>query len=87
MDKSLDLQLRELYIRALRLHRQAEALPPDGLLAALSIDSVSMLEISIGVEAKYGIEIAPDDLTANLLDSFEVLARYITDKQAASTIG
>ncbi|WP_412530070.1 acyl carrier protein [Burkholderia lata] len=87
MAESLDLQLRELYIRALRLHRRAETLPPDGLLAALSIDSVSMLEISIGVEAKYGIEIDPDDLSANLLDSFDALARYIRDKQAASTIG
>ncbi|MCQ0029897.1 phosphopantetheine-binding protein [Burkholderia glumae] len=86
MAESLDFQLRELYIRALRLHRRAETLPPDGLLAALSIDSVSMLEISICVETKYDIEIDPDDLSANLLDSFEVLARYVTDKQAAPAI-
>ncbi|HEX7635956.1 MAG TPA: acyl carrier protein [Noviherbaspirillum sp.] len=83
MAEVLDLQLRELYVRALRLHVKPVDLPRENLLSCLDIDSVKAVEILINIETTFGIEIDPEQLSAGILDSFEGLARYVAAKQSA----
>ena len=83
MAEVLDLQLRELYVRALRLHVKPVDIPRENLLSCLDIDSVKAVEILINIETTFGIEIDPEQLSAGILDSFEGLARYVAAKQSA----
>lgn len=82
MAEVLDLQLRELYVRALRLHVKPVDLPREDLLSRLDIDSVKAVEILINIETAFGIEVDPEQLSAGILDSFEGLARYVAAKQS-----
>jgi acyl carrier protein len=78
MSSVSEIELRQLYVQALRLHIAPEDLPNHGLLASLRIDSVSIMEIVIGLEAKYGVELDLGQLSLAAFDSFEDLSRHLS---------
>jgi acyl carrier protein len=73
-----EIELRQLYVQALRLHIAPQNLPNEGLLASLHIDSVSIMEIVIGIETRYGVELDLGRLSLSVFDSFENLSRHLS---------
>lgn len=85
MKSSIEDELREIYVKALRLHCRPEDLPRCSLIAALDIDSISALEILVSVETAYSIEFSAESLSAKTLDSFETLAGCIAATRSADS--
>ena len=79
-----EIELRQLYVQALRLHIAPQDLPNEGLLASLHIDSVSIMEIVIRIEATYGVELDLGQLSLTVFDSFEDLSRHLSAESTLS---
>lgn len=82
MRTELIQRLRQIYVRALRLHMRPDQLPDDELRDRLGIDSVMVMEILITVETDFGIEIDNTHLTVQTLNSFEAFATYLLGNHA-----
>ena len=81
MKELVEFQLRELFVRSLRLHVKPSDLPQDNLLTRLAINSISTMEILINIETKFDIEFDLDRMPTDILDSLDGLAQYIVAKQ------
>lgn len=61
------------------------------LIETLGLTSIDALEILVGVEGEFGIEIHDEDLSINLVSSFAALEQYVARrleaKAAAATAG
>lgn len=53
------------------------------LIETLGLTSIDALEILVGVEGEFGIEIHDEDLSINLISSFEALQDYVQTRLAA----
>jgi acyl carrier protein len=84
MSSVSQIELRQLYVEALRLHVAPQDLPNEGLLASLHIDSVSIMEIAIGIETRYGVELDLGRLSLAVFDSFEDLSRHLSAESTLS---
>ena len=57
-----------------------EQLKTEDLNETLALTSVDSLELLIRIEGEFDIEIDDEDLSRNLLQSFETLESYVTGK-------
>lgn len=53
------------------------------LIETLGLTSIDALEILVGVEGEFGIEIHDEDLSINLISSFAALQDYVQTRLAA----
>jgi len=81
MDELLELEIKELIVEALQLEgvRPADI---DGdaplFVEGLGLDSIDALELTIALERRYEIKIAPDDArNRDLFRSVRALAAYV----------
>ncbi|KLU73010.1 MAG: hypothetical protein RHS_1252 [Robinsoniella sp. RHS] len=63
------------------LEIQPSQIVGEDLIEELGINSVDALEIFVWIENIFEIQIADDELNANLLGSIEYLAEYISSKK------
>lgn len=56
--------------------------PEDGDLIAAGMDSMAVMQLVVAVEDRYGIELAPEDLTKENLATPVTLASLITLRTA-----
>ncbi|MCA1028625.1 acyl carrier protein [Cytobacillus kochii] len=70
-------ELKKILIESLQLSQTPDEIPNENLIQNYNINSVNALEILVWVESKFEIEIADEDLSANLIDSIDVLSNYI----------
>ncbi len=82
---NLHNNLKDLYVRALRLHISPDNIGESHLIQSLGIDSVKMMEILTTVEDEYNFEIDNNDISPKLVDSIESLASYIKLKSHNNT--
>lgn len=76
-------KLKGLLVTALRLNRSPDSIPDSNLTSELGIDSINSLELLVWVENEFDIQIPDSDLTVDLVDSLDVLARYVDERVAA----
>lgn len=72
-------RLRDIYVRALRLPPERAVFGDTNLVRSLGVDSISAMEILIWVEEEFQILIEDRDLSPDLVDSLDVLARYVRE--------
>lgn len=67
------------------LHREVtlEQVQGVNLIETLGLSSIDALEILVGVEGEFGIEIQDEDLSINLISSFAALQDYVQTRLAA----
>jgi acyl carrier protein len=70
-------KLRKVLVEALDLDREPDTLPDAGLVNELGLDSVNTIEFLIWVESEFGVEIADEDLSIDLIDDLNKLAEYV----------
>jgi acyl carrier protein len=78
-------QLREIFVKALRLQIAPDQVGNENLVSQLGIDSINSLEILIWVEDAFKISIEDEDLSPRLVDSLESLASYIVSRKEQRT--
>lgn len=79
MSEEIQIRLRNMYVSALRLHLKPLDLPGDKLIETLSIDSIKAMELFVNIETIFGVVYDPDKMPVEILDSFERLAKYLTE--------
>lgn len=79
-------RLRQIFVQALRLHRDPESIPNQDLSSVLGLDSINSLEVLIWIENEFGIQIDDEDLSVALVDSLDVLAAYVEGKLLAKNV-
>lgn len=74
-----DLQacLREIYIESLRLDPANAPLDASDLIERLNITSILALEILVGIEIRFDIELDTAHFDVRALDSIAALADYL----------
>jgi acyl carrier protein len=73
-------RLRKVLVESLDLQREPETIPDTNLVAELGLDSINTIEFLIWVEGEFGIEIADEDLSVDLIDDLNRLAQYVEER-------
>jgi acyl carrier protein len=77
-------RLRQILVDSLELERAADDIPDTNLVQELGLDSINTLEYLIWVESEFGIQIADEDLSVDLIDDLNNLASYVEAQVAES---
>jgi acyl carrier protein len=73
-------RLADLVVKSLRLPNPPSTFDGVNLIRDLGVTSVDALEILIGIEVEFGIEIPDQDLRSDLLESLDVLQAYVDQR-------
>ncbi|ALK08132.1 phosphopantetheine-binding protein [Blastochloris viridis] len=76
-------RIADTILKSLRLTQPPASLEGLNLLREVGISSVDALEILIGIEVEFGVEIPDEDLRSDLLESLDVLEAYVRRRLAA----
>ncbi|GII66830.1 hypothetical protein Skr01_69150 [Sphaerisporangium krabiense] len=77
-------KLRKILVESLELARDADDIPDTDLVQELGLDSINTLEYLIWVESEFGIQIADEDLSVDLINDLNTLASYVEARVAQS---
>lgn len=75
-------KIQEIIVLALNIEEEELE---DSLVEKLGINSIDALEILLHIENDFEIEFDDEDLNAELIDSIDVLTKYVVDKLATQT--
>ena len=77
-------RVKEVIIRALELSIEPDDLDTDTSLAedGIGLDSVSTLEVVVGLEEAFGFEIEDEELTEDIFVSIHSLTDFVGNKLA-----
>jgi len=77
---SLETEVARLVVEAVNLETPAEAIDPEAPLygEGLGLDSIDMLEISLAIGKRYGVELrADDEANRQIFASLRNLAQHV----------
>ncbi|MFF2908915.1 phosphopantetheine-binding protein [Paenibacillus sp. NPDC057934] len=83
--ESVEQEIKEIAIEVLGMEITADQIvaTEEGFLEKYGFNSVDALELLLHVERNYDIEVADEDLNANLLKSIRSLASYVINQKTA----
>lgn len=73
-------RLRKVLVESLDLQRDPETIPDTNLVTELGLDSINTIEFLVWVESEFSIEIADEDLSVDLIDDLNRLAKYVEER-------
>ena len=76
---SIEHQVKQVIIRTLSLEVEAEEIDDEDALfgGGLGLNSMATIEIIVGLEEEFGIEVPDEDLRVELFDSVQTMADYV----------
>ena len=76
---SIEHRVKQVIIRTLSLEVDADEIDDEDELfgGGLGINSMATIEIIVGLEEEFGIEVLDEDLRVELFDSVQTMADYI----------
>ena len=76
---SIEHRVKQVIIRTLSLEVDAEEIDDEDELfgGGLGINSMATIEIIVGLEEEFGIEVPDEDLRVELFDSVQTMADYV----------
>ena len=86
---SIEERVKGVIVQTLRLEIEPGEIGDEDLLFGgdLGLDSMATMEIIVGLEEEFGIEVADEDLRVELFDSVRTLAGYIKTVLSAFPCG
>jgi acyl carrier protein len=83
MSENIEQQLKEMLVERLFLKISPEDIEDDkNLMENYGIDSVSVMEMAVGIEELYGVSFADGGFNLNNFRSIENMAAFIRSKQS-----
>ena len=84
-DKTVEARIKWMVVQTLELKIDPEEIEDDEMLfgGGLGLDSVATLEIIMGLEDEFGMEVRDEDLRVELFDSVKALADYVRKQKGA----
>ena len=82
-DRSIKYRIKRMIVERLDLKIEPEDIEDEEMLfgGGLGLDSVATLEIVVGLEEEFGIEVLDEELRVELFDSVRSLADYVRKKK------
>jgi len=82
MDKeSVEKKIKRMIKEKLSLNLELEQIPSnENVVERFNLNSIDVLELLIGIETEFNIEIEDEDLNAELVESLSNLANYVMKK-------
>ena len=76
---SIEHRVKQVIIRTLSLEVDADEIDDEDALfgGGLGINSMATIEIIVGLEEEFGIEVPDEDLRVELFDSVQTMADYV----------
>ena len=76
---SIENRVKQVIIRTLSLEVDTEEIDDEDALfgSGLGLNSMATIEIIVGLEEEFGIEVPDDDLRVELFDSVQTMADYV----------
>lgn len=76
---SIEHRIKQVIIRTLSLEVDAEEIDDEDALfgGGLGLNSMATIEIIVGLEEEFGIEVPDEDLRVELFDSVQTMADYV----------
>ena len=76
---SVEHRIKQVIIRTLSLEVDAEEIDDEDALfgGGLGLNSMATIEIIVGLEEEFGIEVPDEDLRVELFDSVQIMADYV----------
>ena len=76
---SIEHRVKQVIIRTLSLEVNAEEIDDEDALfgGGLGLNSMATIEIIVGLEEEFGIEVPDEDLRMELFDSVQTMADYV----------
>ncbi len=76
---SIEHRVKQVIIRTLSLEVDADEIDDEDQLfgGGLGINSMATIEIIVGLEEEFGIEVPDEDLRVELFDSVQTMADYV----------
>ena len=87
---SIEHRVKQVIIRTLSLEVDAEEIDDEDALfgGGLGLNSMATIEIIVGLEEEFGIEVPDEDLRVELFDSVQTIADYVrTARQKVPAAG
>ncbi|MDE2954621.1 MAG: phosphopantetheine-binding protein, partial [Gemmatimonadota bacterium] len=76
---SIEHRVKQVIIRTLSLEVDADEIDDEDELfgGGLGLNSMATIEIIVGLEEEFGIEVPDEDLRVELFDSVQTMADYV----------
>ena len=76
---SIEHRIKQVIIRTLSLEVDADEIDDEDALfgGGLGLNSMATIEIIVGLEEEFGIEVPDEDLRVELFDSVQTMADYV----------
>lgn len=76
---SIEHRVKQVIIRTLSLEVEAEEIDDEDALfgGGIGLNSMATIEIIVGLEEEFGIEVPDEDLRVELFDSVQTMADYV----------
>ena len=76
---SIEHRVKQVIIRTLSLEVDADEIDDEDALfgGGLGLNSMATIEIIVGLEEEFGIEVPDEDLRVELFDSVQTMADYV----------
>ncbi|MCE2433725.1 MAG: acyl carrier protein [Candidatus Latescibacteria bacterium] len=76
---SIENRVKQVIIRTLSLEVDTEEIDDEDALfgGGLGLNSMATIEIIVGLEEEFGIEVPDEDLRVELFDSVQTMADYV----------
>ena len=76
---SIEHRVKQVIIRTLSLEVDAEEIDDEDALfgGGIGLNSMATIEIIVGLEEEFGIEVPDEDLRVELFDSVQTMADYV----------
>lgn len=79
MDDDLKIQIKQTIVRALNLEIEPEEIGDSDVLfgGEMGLNSMAMVELVVGIEDEFDLEISDEDLSAEVFKSVQTIEDYI----------
>ena len=87
--ESTEYRIKRTIVRTLDLEVDPDEIGEDDLLFGgdLGLHSMAAMEIVVGLEEEFGLEVTDEDLRLELFDSVRSISRYVESALATSSTG
>lgn len=79
MNQKIEDRVKHVIVKALNLEIDPEEIGDDDILfgGEMGLNSMAMIELVVGIEEEFNIEVSDEDLRPEIFESIKTIAKYV----------